>query len=110
MPEEPTDPRFTLANERTFLAYVRTALALVAGGVAVDQLGPRVDSAALRYLSAGLLLALGLGSVVGGYLRWRNVDVAMRRGEPVGVTKMPGLLTLGLLVVVVAASVLIAVG
>ena len=38
------DPRFTLANERTFLAWVRTALAFIAGGIAVeaftgDQIG-----------------------------------------------------------------------
>ena len=32
--DEP-DPRFTLANERTFLAWVRTALALLAGMVAL---------------------------------------------------------------------------
>ncbi|MDT5236302.1 MAG: putative rane protein, partial [Mycobacterium sp.] len=32
------DYRFTLANERTFLAWIRTALALLAGGVAVVQL------------------------------------------------------------------------
>ncbi|GAB14727.1 hypothetical protein ARGLB_075_00090 [Arthrobacter globiformis NBRC 12137] len=30
------DPRFTLANERTFLAWIRTSLALLAGGVAVE--------------------------------------------------------------------------
>ncbi len=30
------DPRFTLANERTFLAWVRTALALLAGGIAIE--------------------------------------------------------------------------
>lgn len=35
------DYRFTLANERTFLAWIRTALALIAGGVAVAQLLPR---------------------------------------------------------------------
>ena len=35
--DEP-DYRFTLANERTFLAWVRTALGLLAGGVAVRQL------------------------------------------------------------------------
>ena len=43
-PSEPTeqepDYRFTLANERTFLAWIRTALALIAGGVAVVQLVP----------------------------------------------------------------------
>ena len=30
------DPRFTLANERTFLAWIRTSLAMVAGGIAVE--------------------------------------------------------------------------
>ena len=29
------DPRFTLANERTFLAWIRTALGLLAGGIAL---------------------------------------------------------------------------
>ena len=39
-PAEGTEPdyRFTLANERTFLAWIRTALGLLAGGVAVRQL------------------------------------------------------------------------
>lgn len=33
------DARFSLANERTFLAWIRTALALIAGGVALDARG-----------------------------------------------------------------------
>ena len=32
------DPRFTLANERTYLAWNRTALALIGGGLAAGQL------------------------------------------------------------------------
>lgn len=35
--EEP-DVRFTLANERTFLAWIRTSLAFLAVAVAVDTL------------------------------------------------------------------------
>ena len=31
------DPRFTFANERTFLAWNRTALALIAAGLAAAQ-------------------------------------------------------------------------
>ena len=47
--EEP-DPRFSMANERTSLAWMRTALALVAGGVALISLAtlaamPQVGSA-----------------------------------------------------------------
>ena len=36
------DYRFSLANERTFLAWLRTGLALVGGGFAVDQFLPRL--------------------------------------------------------------------
>ena len=42
------DPRFTLANERTFLAWIRTALALVAGGLACAQFLPPLGVAHLR--------------------------------------------------------------
>ncbi|HET8988949.1 MAG TPA: DUF202 domain-containing protein, partial [Humibacillus sp.] len=35
---EDPDPRFSLANERTFLAWVRTSLAFVAAGLAVEAL------------------------------------------------------------------------
>lgn len=42
--EEP-DPRFTLANERTFLAWIRTSLAFLAGGVALEAFrSPSVPS------------------------------------------------------------------
>ena len=34
------DPRFTFANERTFLAWSRTALALVVAGLGIVQLLP----------------------------------------------------------------------
>ena len=34
------DYRFSLANERTFLAWLRTAMALIGGGFAVDQFLP----------------------------------------------------------------------
>jgi hypothetical protein len=40
--EEP-DYRFTLANERTFLAWIRTALAILAAGILLDQFSTRLQ-------------------------------------------------------------------
>ncbi|MBI0382449.1 DUF202 domain-containing protein [Streptomyces albiflaviniger] len=55
--EEP-DYRFSLANERTLLAWVRTGLALLAGSVAVAQLSPTTSRGGFGTL-LGLLLAVG---------------------------------------------------
>ena len=38
---EAPDYRFSLANERTFLAWIRTALGFLAAGVGLDQLAPQ---------------------------------------------------------------------
>jgi len=81
---EPRHPdyRFTLANERTLLAWLRTGLALVAGGVAVATYAPDLG---VRWGSAAVALALvliGLGTAVAGYRRWRANEGAIRAGEP----------------------------
>ena len=55
------DPRFTFANERTFLAWTRTSLALIGAGLAVAQLlklGARVAP-----LLTGIGLILSLSSI-----------------------------------------------
>lgn len=76
------DPRFTLANERTFLAWIRTALALLAGGVLLHQfateLGPRV---AVTVLSVGLGVVAAVLSIL-SYTRWRANEIAIRQGRP----------------------------
>jgi putative membrane protein len=76
------DYRFTLANERTFLAYVRTALAMMAAAVAVVKLVPGNDLSWVRRL-LGVLLGL-LSLVVAGtaYARYRSVQKAMEDGQP----------------------------
>jgi putative membrane protein len=76
------DYRFTLANERTLLAWLRTGLALAAGGVAVATYAPDLG---VRWGSAGVALALeviGLGAALAGYLRWRDNEDAIRAGRP----------------------------
>lgn len=53
--DEP-DPRFSLANERTFLAWTRTSLAMLAGSVALHSLQvPEPD-----LLRTALVVALAL--------------------------------------------------
>jgi putative membrane protein len=80
--EEP-DYRATLANERTFLAWTRTALALLAGSLAVLQLS-RVTPTGLRLALVAYLIALGVGTAMLGYYRWRSVQHRMRLRRPLG--------------------------
>jgi putative membrane protein len=72
------DIRFTLANERTFLAWVRTAIGLVAAGVAVFHLFD--ESAATTTLALVLLAAAALSGFA-GWSHFRRADAAIRRGE-----------------------------
>ncbi|WP_159944771.1 MULTISPECIES: YidH family protein [unclassified Nocardiopsis] len=85
----PVDYRFTLANERTFLAWVRTALALLAGAVAVLHLLPLGWADAPRTL-VGLLLA-GLAGFITVYapLRWYRVQRIMSRGGVLKLSLLP---------------------
>ncbi len=82
--EHGSDPdyRFTLANERTFLAWIRTALALVAAAVALKQLVPPFRVPGLRTGLSVLLAVLGLSIAVTAYRHWVSCEVAMRRAEP----------------------------
>lgn len=105
--EHEPDYRFTLANERTFLAWIRTALALLAGSVAVVQLVPNLGFARARQLLAGLLAIISVGVVAGSALRWRSSQKAMRCDDPLPSTLMPWLLALGVITVGVIVMVLI---
>lgn len=72
------DYRFTLANERTFLAWIRTALAFMAAAVGVDQLAPHL---APEHYRLGLVILLGFTSAAlsfYSYHRWMQNEVAMR--------------------------------
>ena len=72
------DYRFTLANERTFLAWIRTALALMAGAVGIEQFSPQLSSAELRTgISTLLLLAASVMRFM-ARRRWRQNEYAMR--------------------------------
>lgn len=102
------DIRFTLANERTFLAWVRTAIGLVAAGVAVFHLlddSPSTTALALVLLAAG---ALAGGA---GYSHFRRADRAIRRGETLPTNMVTAtVMTAAVLIAVVAGVAGVVVG
>ena len=79
--EEP-DYRFSLANERTFLAWIRTALALLAGGVLLDQFSTKLSPPIVVVALAVALCALAAILCVLAYVRWRANEIAMRTKRP----------------------------
>ena len=102
------DPRFTFANERTFLAWNRTALALIGGGLAAGQL-PDFDTRAVRLVVA--LAPILLGALLAGmsYRRWAANERALRLGEPLPVGSPPRWLAVALVVLAVVLAVLVVV-
>ena len=92
-PGKPPDPRFTLANERTFLAWIRTALALLGGAIALEtfaaQAWPQPGRVAMEMslLGGSLLVSLGAG------WRWLAVERALRREAPLPLPRLVPLLS-----------------
>lgn len=93
------DYRFTLANERTFLAWIRTALALIAGAVAVLHLLPLDWRPGLNLAVGTGLAALAIVITVYAPLRWMRVQRAMRRGQSLPVSVLPAITTVGVALV-----------
>ena len=91
-PESDPDYRFTLANERTFLAWFRTALALIAGGVAVVQLIPQFAFPGARHTLGILLTVMGGTLSFAAVRRWQRVQAAMRREADLPPTRLPVML------------------
>ena len=96
--EHEPDYRFTLANERTFLAWLRTSLSLLAAGVAVVQLVPAFSVPAARGVIGGLLAVLAVVAAASGLVRWRSVETAIRRDRPLPRQRVPWVLGTGLVV------------
>jgi putative membrane protein len=106
---EDPDYRFTLANERTYLAWVRTALSLLAGAVAVVQLLPPFRIAGARTLLGILLAVLGVATTIFAYVRWEANERAMRTSRKLTYSVTLPLLSasLGLVGIVILALIII---
>ncbi len=104
------DYRFTLANERTFLAWVRTSLALLAGGVAVVTVLPDFGPGGSRRVVGLLLMTFAAVVATASYLRWDRSERAIREGRPLPPTSMTRLTATGVAVVAATVAVLVLIG
>jgi putative membrane protein len=102
------DARFSMANERTALAWVRTALALDAAGLGVVRFAPPLGGAAGRAAIGGVLVLLGAVTAWSGYRRFLATDRAMRAGAPIPAHAAPRILAAALALVSVVVLVLLA--
>jgi putative membrane protein len=91
---EPPDYRFSLANERTFLAWIRTGLALIAGGLACAQFLPPLGIAYLREIIAVLLLLLGALVALRAVDHWARTERAMRLKQDLPGSRFPAVLAI----------------
>lgn len=110
--ETEPDARFTLANQRTFLAWSRTALALVAAGLAIVQLLPPFPGVRWGRHAIGVpLIVLGAVTAAEAYREWTRTQRALRRGSPLPHSILPVLLaaTIAIIAAVSAAIALISV-
>jgi len=72
------DARFSLANERTALAWVRTGLGLVAGGVALTSFATFANMSGVLDVVAGFACLVGAGFAGYALLSWRRNERALR--------------------------------
>jgi putative membrane protein len=102
------DYRFSLANERTFLAWIRTALSILAGAVLVHQFASRLQPTGLVLAGTILLCALAAGLCGLAYFRWRANEIAMRHAQPLPFPHVIPLLSVCLLALGVLVGLMIA--
>jgi putative membrane protein len=101
------DYRYTLANERTLLAWLRTGLALVAGGIAIATYAPDLGISWGSGAVAIALVVIGLGTTLAGYRRWRVNEEAIRDDRALPGSLVPGVMAAAVAVVAVVVGVLV---
>lgn len=104
------DPRFTLANERTFLTWLSTSLALSAGGVAIAAVNSPAFLPWLRTLIAVVLVTLAALAAAMAYPRWRRIQRALRRNDPLPPPALASIFGYGVAAVAVLALIMILAG
>lgn len=104
------DARFTLANERTFLAWIRTSLAFVAAGLALEAFAADAFDTPLRTALSLLVILVGLAIALGAAVRWRRVEMSMRTERALPIPSIVPFLSLGVAAAAVLTAVLVFAG
>jgi putative membrane protein len=95
------DPRFSLANERTFLAWIRTGLGLIALGVGVAAFVSTQMAKGITILLAAGLVLLGGAISAASWFRWLRVERSMRSGQGIPPSRMAPVLAFGISILAV---------
>ena len=80
MTADAADPRYSLANERTYLAWIRTSLGLLASAAGLMAIELPWPTPAVRALAALLAVAGGASALL-GWRRWNAVEAAIEAGQ-----------------------------
>jgi putative membrane protein len=89
------DARFTLANERTFLAWIRTSLAFLGGGIALEAFARELFAAPLRQGLSIFIICIGMLVSFGAAFRWVRIEASIRHGRPIPLPLIVPLLGFG---------------
>lgn len=93
------DPRFSLANERTFLAWLRTSLAFIAAGVALEAVGfPESDE--FRSAGAFVFIIIGIAAAIRSWTGWVKTERALRENSMLPSPGIGLILVLGTIVAI----------
>ena len=100
------DPRFTLSNERTFLAWIRTGLAFIAGGIALNAFTVNIAVDTRKTLS---IVALAIGSIISiwAWVSWARVERSMRERKALRHSPVLFLLSVSVLAIAVFATIVL---
>ncbi|WP_415973098.1 YidH family protein [Rhodococcus sp. 077-4] len=98
------DERFTLASERTFLAWLRTSLGLLAGGIAIVHLVPGFGTGWVRTSLGLALIGLAAAAPIIGLRRWLRVKAALDSGAPMPESRDLWVFAIGIAAVALLAA------
>ncbi|RRQ29460.1 DUF202 domain-containing protein [Rhodococcus sp. Eu-32] len=109
-PSTRPDERFTLASERTFLAWMRTSLGLMAGGIAIVHLVPDFSTGWVRTGLGLVLILMAASAAMVGLRRWLQVRKALEEGAPMPEAKELWLFAVGIGGIAILAAVITVLG